>query len=257
MPLYLPPGLINYPNEHRDRIKAHFGSAPTDFSAIPATTRFVFICFTNRCGSHFLAEALTSSRVLNYAGEMFNAETIIADSRKHELKDLGQYVGFLVRSEARNGFLLAKISATQLAMLAQAGILDHIADRVSYIVLERDDKLGQAISYALAFRTGRWTSEHKSTIVPGQVEFSAKLVRDFIDGVVTELGLFQLFFATNGAIPIHVSYEALDSMPEMIVARIGKWLGLPNLRFVPSAVRFKRQSSETNWIWREKFLSSR
>lgn len=255
MPLYLPPRLIDYPNGHRDLINAHFGSASADLSAIPPATRFVFICFTNRCGSHFLADGLTSSGILNYAGEMFNAETIIADSRKQGLADLGQYVGFLVGANARNGFLVAKISVTQLAVLAQAGILDHIASRVSYIVLEREDKLGQAISYALALRTGRWTSEHESTIAAKNVEFSRDLIESFIRGVIAEIELFQVFFGLNGITPLHISYEMLDAMPAVMIPWIGERLGLRGLRFVPAAIRFKRQSDETNWIWREKFLS--
>lgn len=257
MPLYLPPRLIDYPNGHRDLVDAHFESRSADLSAIPSAIKFVFICFTNRCGSHFLADGLTSSGALNYAGEMFNAETVIADSRKHGVADLGQYIGFLVRSNARNGFLVAKVSVTQLALLAQAGILDHLSSRLSYIVLEREDKLGQAISYALALRTGRWTSEHESKVATKNVEFSRDLIESFIRGVIAEMELFQTFFGLNGIIPLHISYEMLDAMPHVIIPWVGERLGLPGLRFASAAIRFKRQSDETNWIWREKFLSMR
>ena len=257
MPLFLPKRLATYPNEHADLISSHFAGAAADVGAIPRDMRFVFICFTNRCGSHFLAEGLASSGLLNGAGEMFNAETVIADSKAQGLRDLGQYVGFLTREFSFNNTLVSKVSVTQLALLVQTGILDSICDRSSFILLERDDKLGQAISYALALGTGGWTSGHKTRIEPGQVPFSAEIVSNFIKGLAEEIGLFHHFFAANGLAPMHVSYEMLEAIPEIMLTRIGAFLGMPGLRFVRSALLLRRQRDDVNLLWRQRFLELR
>lgn len=255
MSLFLPEPLIARPDEHGDQINAHYGNAPADLTAIPSGLRFVFICFTDRCGSHFLAEALASSELLNNAGEMFNADVVIGDSKAYGLHDLGTYVGHLARSRQRNGILVSKLSVTQMGMLAKAGILDHVLTRTSFILLERDDKLGQAISYALALGSGRWTSAHKAGIALEDVPFAPDVVAGFIGGVATEMSLFHRFFGMNGIIPLHVSYEMLDAMPDSMVPWVGEWLGLSDLRFTPSTLRLRRQASEVNQAWRERFLA--
>ncbi|MBV8397198.1 MAG: hypothetical protein JOZ17_00450, partial [Acetobacteraceae bacterium] len=164
MPLVLPKELIDYPNEHGDLIQAHFGNVAADLAAIPSDTRFVLICFTNRCGSHFLADALASSGTLNRAGEMFNAEIVVGDSKAYGLCDIGQFVGRLARTASKHGILVSKATVTQIAVLAKAGVLDHILPRTSFLLLERSDQLGQAISYALALGTDQWTSAHEARI---------------------------------------------------------------------------------------------
>ncbi len=253
MPLFLPEELTAYPNEHGDLIEAHFGAAAADLAAIPSNVRFVLICFTNRCGSHFLADALASSGVLNRAGEMFNAEIVVGDSKAHNLRDLGQFVGHLARSQSKNGILVSKATVTQIAVLARAGILDHILARTSFLVLERDDKLGQAISYALALGTSQWTSAHEARAAADAVPFNPDLVRDFINGIANEMSLFDRFFGLNGITPLHISYEMLGAMPDLIVAWIGTWLRLA-LRFKPLALRFRRQSADVNQRWRKQYL---
>jgi len=255
MSLVLPQELITRPDEHGEQINAYYGNAAADLTAIGDGLRFVFICFTNRCGSHFLAEALASSDVLNNAGEMFHADIVIGDSKAYGLHDLGAYVGHLARSNQRNGILVSKLSVTQMGMLAQAGILDHILTRTSFILLERDDKLAQAISYALALGSGRWTSAHEADVALEDVPFAPEVVAGFIGGIATELSLFHRFFGLNGIVPIHVSYETLDAMPGSIVPWVGKRLGLPDLMFTPSTLRLQRQASQVNQAWRERFLA--
>jgi trehalose 2-sulfotransferase len=131
MPVEIPKELMAYPNEHGDLIEAHFGGVAADLSAIPTNMRFILICFTNRCGSHFLADVLASSGVLNRAGEMFNAEIVVNDSKAYGLRDMGQFVGHLARAASKNGILVSKATVTQMATLAKTGVLDHILSRTS------------------------------------------------------------------------------------------------------------------------------
>ncbi len=171
------------------------------------------------------------------------------------MRDLGQYVGWLARTNGRTDTLVSKVSVTQLAILVEAGILDQLLERTSFILLERDDKLGQAISYALALGTNRWTSAHELRLAPQAVPYAANVITGFIRGVATEMSLFYQFFGLNGIVPMHVSYEQLVATPETVIARIGEWLNLPDVRFVRSALRLERQAGAVNETWRKRFLA--
>ncbi|HET6182684.1 MAG TPA: Stf0 family sulfotransferase [Acetobacteraceae bacterium] len=245
--------MRDYPNEHRDRVRAFLGDRFDRPSAIPSAARLGFICYTNRCGSHFLADCLLSTGKLNYAGEWFHADHIIAKCDGESLPDLGAFLGSAL-NEQQNGLYLSKVSVTQLIMLAEAGILDRIIARSAFIVLERNDKLGQAISYALALGTEQWTSEHEQRTAPEQVPFAPDIVSGFIEGLTVEMMLFDRFFAHNGIVPCHVIYEDLLAAPQQAVARIGAFLGFPGLVCDPARMRFGQQRTAVNEDWRRRYL---
>jgi LPS sulfotransferase NodH len=245
--------MRSYPNEHRDRITQHFGGACASLDLIPSDIRYGLICFTNRCGSHFLAECLASSAYLNNAGESFHADLVISDSLALGHQDLGAFVGNHVREYQQNGIFLTKTSATQLIMLAEAGILDRIAQNTCFILLERCDKLAQAISYAVAWGSNSWTSEQAPSTDPSLVDFPPDIISGFIDGVTFEMLLLERFFARNGISPHRVFYEDLEADPAGGTARVGGWLGLSNLRFDQSKIHLKRQRGTVNDEWRRQF----
>jgi LPS sulfotransferase NodH len=93
-------------------------------------------------------------------------------------------------------------------------------------------------------------------VTADSVPFNPNLVRGFISGIVNEVFLFHRLFGLNGITPLHVSYEMLTAMPETVVAWIGRWLGLPTLRFIAPELRVQRQASDVNERWRQQFLGT-
>jgi hypothetical protein len=58
----------------------------------------------------------------------------------------------------------------------------------------------------------------------------------------------------NWIVPINVAYERLVRDPQAELNSIALELALPDLRFDPGKLRFKRQANETNRAWRSRFL---
>src|SRR5437016_6207672 len=88
-----------YPNAHSQKIAEHFAAQdgrPQDRAAlreaIDSLDAFCILCFTNRCGSSFLAQALASDGRLQQAHESLNFDTVIQQSRKHGFASFDGYL---------------------------------------------------------------------------------------------------------------------------------------------------------------------
>jgi hypothetical protein len=85
--------------------------------------RFCFMCFTNRSGSNYVAEAMASTGELNLAAEIYNWDMVLNVSREHGIVDFRDYFCRLANSQAINGIVLAKVSIDHIVLLHKTGIL--------------------------------------------------------------------------------------------------------------------------------------
>ena len=121
-------------------------------------------------------------------------------------------------------------------------------------MIERQDKLAQVISWSIASRTGQYTSEHPAS--PIEPVYDPQWIRNALYAFAEREKHARLFFALNGIVPLHVSYENLTADPTHCVHGICEWLGQPQLECKPDRVRLRRQRAEINVQWRERFLNS-
>jgi LPS sulfotransferase NodH len=252
MHMKLPDAMMRAPNAHRDQLQPFYGAAPR---LCDTRTEFLFLCYTNRCGSHFLAELLASTGRFNYAGEVFNADSALADIHRHDHPDLAAFCDHLCASTARNGTLAAKLATSHLAVLAEAGLLDQILPRARFVFLHRADKLAQAISLSIAAQTQQWTSYMQPRVPAEQLLFSARDIDAIIADIVDQQGAFEHFFALNGIRPYALVYEQLCAEPAASLAALGKWLGAGDLRAQPDKLSAQKQAGDLNRRWREMYLS--
>jgi LPS sulfotransferase NodH len=209
--------------------------------------RMLLLCFTNRCGSNFLAALLAATGAFNEAGEYFNASTVLEHAIN--LPDPSQLPSLL----NAGSWLAAKASADQLIMLADAGILDELAEHARYILLERRDKLAQAISRCIAAQNGRWTTRHPGHRADDQLVYD----RAAIDAELARIALGNAglygFLAANEIAPLHLAYEDVVAAPAACIARIGSYLGMDGLTHDPARVLIARQANEVNAAWRRRY----
>lgn len=248
----LPPALGN---PHRDQIEAAFGPLLPDPGFTPPNCDYLFLLFTNRCGSNFLAHALASTGRFNEAGEYFNADTVLGHAHDQGLTSLHAYFSFLVALVARDGRMTAKLGVEHLALLAGAGILHAILPRSRFILLERQDRLAQAISRVIAAQTLQWTSEHARRLADDRLVYDRVAIAEELRRIELGNGLLYRFLAAAGARPLHFAYEALATDPQAHLDKVAAWLNLPPLRFDPSRVRISRQAGPVNAAWTERYVA--
>ncbi|MCB8883499.1 hypothetical protein ACELLULO517_24845 [Acidisoma cellulosilytica] len=247
--LIIPDDLQGLERYHRAVLPDLFGEDPP-VEQVDPSIRFFFLCFTNRCGSNFLAELVAANGRLNRAEEVYNADTVTPHVQERGFKSFAGYMNFLCGRLQRSKWFCSKISLEQLLMLTETGVLDQIIDRSQFLVLERQDRLAQAISLLVAVQNQQWTSAHQARMPDEALVYS----RAVIDEQMAEIGAqnagFQRFFEANGLTPKTLTYEAVVQSPLTQLQDIGAWLRVGGLEASVASLPIHRQDSPIKQTWR-------
>ncbi len=247
-PLGLPPDW------HAQQIEAHFGGFGRAQFVLPTGRRYLFVCFTNRSGSNYLAELLAGTEVFNRAEERFTWDHVSYPSKDGHVDSFEDYIGRTVGWASRGDWFAVKAAAGQLELLARVGFFAAIQAVPSFIIIHRADKLGQAISFAIAEQTGRWTSDTPAALATAAVYNRRRIdhFRSTITAMSTEL---EQFLAVNNITPLRIGYEDFVASPQTELDRVSKWLGIGSLTARPERVSITRQRDATNEAWRNRYLA--
>lgn len=251
--MIVPPPLRALPSPHRAAIEAAFGPTLPTPGWRPPGVPLVLICFTNRCGSNYLAQVLASTGALNDAGEYFNAPTVLEHTARLGLPTLPAYITVLPGLIPWHGPLAAKAAPDQVALLADAGVLAAWSPPPVFLFLERSDRLGQAISRVIATHTGQFTSAQPAHMAPEDVPYSRAAIDAELKAIDTANALFQHFFRANAITPIHTTYETLLRDPTEVLAVLADKLGCPPLVADPERITLTRQRTEISAEWRRRY----
>ena len=254
-------GLIRGPqvvrNEHLRQIEQHFGPLRGEPVDLPADVTWVFLCFTNRSGSNYLAEILASDNRYNRATEILNYPQVLEISKRRGFTRFQDFLAHVVTHQQQSGRFFLKAALQHLEILVRAGVLDQIADRSQFIMLERNDVLAQAISFAIAFATRAFSSEEEGFADPQEVTYSRETVDRHLESISMSRQQFARFFGRNGIVPVSMTYERLVADVEGEAGRLARELGLADFRPDMSRVRLQRQADAVNDEWRRRYLSGR
>ncbi len=244
--------LIHSPN--RDAIAEALSIAPGAQLELPPRVRFVFLSFTNRSGSAYLIDLLASSGITAQALETLNAGAVLPFCREHGMPSLQAYFEHIVGRDARNDIYIVKVASEHLRLLTEAGILGEIRDRAEFLFMHRSDKLGQAISRAIAEQNNRWGWNSPSDFPDDRLEYSAERITQHIYDIGLLNQAVEEFFALNGITPISVEYERLLSQPQHELDEIARRLRLPPATIDPARLTSRQQANAINHGWRTRFL---
>jgi LPS sulfotransferase NodH len=239
---------------HRATIGRYFGQLQPEPGWAPPEVDILFLCFTNRCGSNYLANLLATTGAFNEAGEFFNAPVVVQHAVPLGLRSLPAYFSALPTIVPHCGRIAAKAGIDQLVMLADAGILDALRGRATYLMMERDDRLGQAISRVIAAQNLRWSTAHVSKVPDSALVFDGAWIRRELAEIAVVNAAFSQFFSANDIVPIRTSYEALLTDPKPVMSALAASMRVPNLTPRPEGVTIHRQANAINAAWRRAFL---
>lgn len=225
--------ILYNPQYHETETLAYFKQSGKslfrDITQSLTAKKQVVICFTNRCGSNWLAELLASTGMMGHADEFFNIDRIQETCAKHNLTSFDDFIRHLPNNHStENGVFATKLSWDQLYFLTRIEVIPRLIKQPEFIYIIREDIAAQALSLLVAEQTGQWKSNWNSGI-NGKVNPDSISDEDIIEGIQKIQRFqsqFEHYFSTFQLQPYRVYYEQLMQQPEVIVAQILRYLGI-------------------------------
>lgn len=241
-----------FPDVHMQEITEYFKSLPNaepEFQSSNLESAKLraayFLCFTNRCGSNYIAQSISSDGRLAQAGESINFDTVIKRSRQFGFASFREYFFWLARSSKRQANMLAcKVSVGQLLFLYNEGLLGQFLSQPKFIHIVRKDTISQAVSLYIASKTNKWTSEQTGIDVP--IDYDKDALISIVRSICFQNAAFESVFQLFGVSPLVVSFEDFVESPHDWVKKIGDFLGVDNLAYVSNAIRYSKQADQKN-----------
>lgn len=241
------------PSEHERQIATMFKYVDTGHRPPFRSSHTVIICFTNRSGSNYLAEAIASTGSVNVAHEYLNHPLVERRAEAQGFTSLNEYLQGLAEQVSEGMAFAFKVGLTQLYFIAELGFLDNLLPNPRFVLIEREDVLAQAISWTIASQTGQWRRKKKEKLKEPEYDFRA--IDAQIDSILRANAAFKAFLARNGQDYFRVGYEELCSHPHQVVEAVSSALGFQNTVFNPSRIAVQPQATDLNSKWRERYLS--
>ncbi len=255
-----PPLPPLFPDIHCEKITSYFKSLPipekqiihSDLDVIKLQASY-FLCFTNRCGSNYVAQAMSSDGQLTEAGENINFDTVIEHSQRLNVSSFFEYFSWLINAtKGRAGIFGCKMSVGQLLFLYNVGILQKIVPAPKFIHIIRRDTVAQAVSLFIADKSKKWTSEQESQ-ENFNIEYDGDKILAIVQSICFQNAMFESIFRILNIAPIVVYYEEFLDAPQKIITQIGHTLGMDKLTYCASNIRYKKQANKLNDFLIEKF----
>ena len=228
-----------------------------DFSHHAPLRKSYIIASSARSGSTYLARSLAQTGLLGIPSEVFNSKTnemqnLMARFKAYSHAD---YIAkLLAHRTSRNGVFGMKAHFHQFeGFLKQyPGVLEALAP-VSYIYIERRDRVAQAVSMARALQTSQWSSQWQGISKP-VLNYDREMIAKSLSEVELQSARWLRWFDLHKIEPIRVVYEDLIADPAVTVRAIVEQLGVqddePEDLDIPA---IEKQGDETNQEWIDRF----
>jgi LPS sulfotransferase NodH len=204
-----------------------------------------------RSGSNLLCQYLASTGVLGNPLEYFNAQARrILDHPLYPDDPVLQVQQILTTGTTPNSIYGVKVFACQ--HLEVSATLDWTSwlPSLTYIYLQRNDRLGQALSWARALQTSQYRStqpRQKSAV------YTKKLIQDRLNALAWQDLQWWQFFNCRCISPLKIVYEDFIGKPEATVNRVAALFGI-KAEINEKLVNLEMQRDTETEEWRRRFL---
>lgn len=208
--------------------------------------------FTARSGSTFASNLLSKHPGFGHVTEWFLPRRLEILRENWKLETHNQVMQRIFDTETPPTFA-SKCSRTGLLEAVHLGILDQFRDNITFFVIERHDKVAQAVSFHKARVSGKFHSDQplQSTVVPDDFDFD-EIYRYFTRYQTIAKQLMTLGEAFDRPIQ-RFWYEDFSENPAAFLQSINQVLGLPADTGLHAKVDVIKLRDEINAQWAERF----
>ena len=228
---------------------------PTDFSDAP--DHLLLILFASRCGSSYAGQLLANTPHFRQVREAFNVEQLAQIRSTHSLADDGEAARWMIANHGTHQAFAAKCGQPGLISAWHLGYLEAVFDRSKCLVLERHDRVAQAISLFRAELSGRFHSPQTAAREVQRDDYDREKIAIFHTVIDRAYEAIHRFLALTGKSYRTVYYEDICADPEAFVRDTCADMDLPMPATFDAEVRLEVLRDELSAEWIERFKRGR
>jgi trehalose 2-sulfotransferase len=227
-----------------------------DFNKVTPLRKSYLIASSYRCGSSYLCWLLWKTGLLGAPSEVLNATSELPQFiNRFKTSAPSDYISkILERRVSKNGVFGVKAHFHHFEAYQKQypALLKRIAP-VTYIHINRPDKVAQAVSMVKALQSNRWHSRMEGGPKP-TLHYDREMIANCIVDIEEQDLAWRRWFKAHKVSPFELTYNELTKDAAGVVRRIVELLGVDNDEaeevFVPSV---EKQGDETNNEWIERY----
>ena len=227
-----------------------------DFKKVTPLRKSYLIASSYRCGSSYLCWLLWKTGLLGAPSEVLNATSELPQFiNRFKTSEPRDYITkILERRVSKNGVFGVKAHFHHFESYQKQypALLKRMAP-VTYIHINRPDKVAQAVSMVKALQTNRWHSRMEGGPKP-TLHYDREMIANCIADIEEQDLAWRRWFKAHKVSPFELTYNELTKDAAGVVRRIVELLGVENDEAeevsVPSV---EKQGDETNNEWIERY----
>ncbi len=213
--------------------------------------RGYIIACAKRSGSSHLCALLNSTGALGRPDEHFHPDKISPADVATDALAAATWDRVVAAAATPNGVVGIKLFFSHIEPPYMAAIARRAAG-FAFVLLDRGDRLGQALSLARALQTASWSARQPEATPPC---YRPALIRQCLADITAEMAGWEDYFRLHGIVPMRLAYEDLSAAPEASVAAIARLLGVDPADLAHQRSGKTIQRDSINREWRERFLA--
>lgn len=239
----------------------HFSEKKYDLAPFEGKPRtYYMICSTGRSGSTLLCSLLINTGVMGVPTEYLH---ISAHGKPLITRfgipvtptlDLNEYFTAIEKwRTTSNGVFGVKAHINQCLPHFRSGFIKQHFRNLKFVHILRRNVVAQAVSFAIASQTGKWSSHGTAKKT---AEYNFESILNYIGLITTQNTVWDQFFAINEISPHIVFYEDLLASPGNIIQGVVDYVGVDAKVSVDLAgATLDKQGTEINRMWEERLKS--
>jgi trehalose 2-sulfotransferase len=230
--------------------------ARLDFTHRTPMRKCYIVASSPRSGSTYLCRLLGQSGLLGTPSEVLNPGfDLRAFKNRFKASSPADYIAELIgRRTAKSGVFGLKAHFENFeGFLKEYPALLDVLSPVTYIYINRRDRVAQAVSMARALQTNQWSSQGQEGKKP-ELRYNRELIANAMKEVELQDAGWLNWFKAKNITPFRLTYEDLIADPAGTVQRVVEHLRVQNAeRDEVKVPPVEKQGDDTNQEWIERF----